>query len=310
MPAETGPIIFYSQKFDGIALPQGPDIGEAARLRAAAIGSYELLFRQQPQYEFSGAFLFNDETPEDQRVEPQRQFEVSETIAEVERSLIIQNVTDGGNLNSVELVPLDWRENPLAFTLSEDSEFRRTLRYPKDVPVESLKLKLSGVNVFDVETINSVIRTGGRSYSPATLTTSIRRLEDIRLDRLDNSGNGTRKIEDHLLTFFRLLLEKDSKRNFDFECGYRYSLADGGPNALVPVMFRKSLNLPAASELFPELLAQLRDWYRSVSPAEGVFNFGVKIYGGSAGKPRPVLHFTSLVLPISSIAGWSDAGAV
>jgi len=304
MLSEAGPIIFYGQKFDGIALPEGADISEETRLHAVPIGEYEVSFRQQPQYEFSGAFLFNDEKTETQRDEPQKQFEVSEDVAETERTLTIQSSAEGVDLNSLELIPLDWRGDPLEFALLEDSETRRTLSYPKDLPVESLKLKLSGVNVFEVETITAALRTGDRNYSPETLPTFIRRSEDIRLDRLDNSGGGARTIEEYLLTFFRLLLDKASDRTFDFECGYRYPLEDGGPNALIPVMFQESLNLPTASELFSALFTHLRQWHQTVSPADGVFNFGVKVYGTSATEPKPVLHLTSLVLPIPSIAGW------
>src|SRR4029078_695110 len=113
MLSESGPIIFYSQKFDGIDLRVGPDISEEARLRAAAVGLYELVLRQQPQYEFSGAFLFYDEKPETQRDEQQKQFEVSEDVAQADRTLSIQSPAEGLDLNSVELIPLDWREHPL-----------------------------------------------------------------------------------------------------------------------------------------------------------------------------------------------------
>src|SRR6185312_4650411 len=42
MLSEAGPIIFYSQKFGGTALPEGPGISEEAHLRAAPIGEYEV----------------------------------------------------------------------------------------------------------------------------------------------------------------------------------------------------------------------------------------------------------------------------
>jgi len=310
MLTEAGPIIIYGQKFDGIALPEGPDVSEEARLRAAAVGTYELVFRQQPQYEFSGAFLFNDEKPGTQRDEQQKQFEVSEDIAEVERTLTIRSCAEGINLNSVEVIPLDWREDPLEFTVLEVGESKRTISYAKDVPVESLKFKLSGINVFEVETINTALWTGAGNYSPEKLSTFIRRSEDIRLDRLDNSEGGARRIEEHLLTFFRVLLEKAPDRTFDFECGYRSKLGDGVPDALVPVMFQQSLSLPSASELFSQLLPALSGWYQSVSPAEGVFNFGVKVYGAAPSEPVPVIYLTSLVLPISAISGWDDAVAI
>ena len=308
MLTEAGPIIIYNQKFDGIDLPDGPDISEEARVRATAVGTYELVLRQQPQYEFSGAFLFNDEKPETQRDEQQKQFEVSEDVAEADRTLMIQ--AEGLDLNSVELIPLDWREHPLEVTVLEAGKSKRTISYPKELPVESLRLKLTGVNVFEVETVNTAFRTTAGNYSPGELTTFIRRLEDIRLDRLDNPEGGARRIEEHLLTFFRILLEKAPDRTFDFECGYRSKLGDGVPDALVPVMFQQSLSLPSASELFSQLLPALSGWYESVSPEDGVFNFGVKVYGAESSEPVPVIYLTSLVLPISSIAGWDQAVAI
>ena len=304
MLSESGPIIFYSQKFDGIDLRVGPDISEEALLRAAAVGLHELVLRQQPQYEFSGAFLFNDEKPETQRDEQQKQFEVSEDVAQADRTLSIQSPAEGLDLNSVELIPLDWREHPLEVTVLEAGKSKRTISYPKDLPVESLRLKLTGVNVFEVETVNTAFRTTAGNYSPGKLTTFIRRSEDMRLDRLDNSGGASRTVEEQLHTFFRILLEKAPNRSFDFECGYRSRLGDGVPDALVPVMFRESLTLPTASELFSQVQPELNRWYRSVSPSDGVFNFGVKIYGSAPSESVPVIYLTSLVLPISSIAGW------
>jgi hypothetical protein len=303
MLSETGPIIFYDHKFDGASLPEGDDVSEATRLRAAAVGVYELTLRQQPHYEFSGAFLFNDEKAQRQ----QKQFEVSEDITKDERSLTIQSAADVIDLDSLEFIPLDWRGDPLEFTPLETSKSQRKISYRKDAPVESVKLKLSGINVFEVETINATLWTTTENYSPEKLSTFIRRSEDIRLDQLDNSAGGARTVEDHFHTFFRLLLEKTPNRSFDFECGYRSKLGDGVPDALVPVMFQQSLTLPAASELFSLLQSELRRWYQSVSPADGVFNFGVKVYGAAG--PVPVIYFTSLVLPVTSIAGWPDAGA-
>lgn len=306
MLSEPGSIMLYGQKFEGTALPEVREVGEETRLRAAAIGSYELWFRQQPLYEFSGAFLLNDEKPVPERHEQQKQFDVSEDIAEVEKRLTIQSTSDICNLDSIEIIPLDWRENPVEFTVLDASESQRTISYRKDAPVESLKLKLSGINVFEVETIDAVVLAKGKDYSPGKVSALIKRSEDIRVDRLDNSHGSVRRIEEHLLTFLRLLLEKVPNRTFDFECNYRHQLVDGGPDVLVPVLYQQSLTLPAASELFPNLLPQLRYWHENSSPPEGVFDFGVRVYGAGLRESVPVLHLTAIVLPIESIAGWND----
>ena len=303
MPSEVGPIILYGQKFEG-TVPQVGDVSEETRLRDAPIGVYELWFRQQPRYQCCGAFLLNEVKADPQLSEQQQQFEVSESIADAERTLMIQRTGEGINLNSVEIIPLDWREQPLEFTVLEVTETQRSISYRKDAPVESLKLKFSGVNVFDVEIINAALWTHTGNYSPGELPAFIRRAEDIRIDRLGDLGGVPRTIEEHLLTFFHLLLEEAPNRTFDFECGYRYRAVDGGANTFVPVLFTKSLTLPTASESFSNLLPLLSNWYKSFSPPEGVFDFGVKIYG-VASESVPVLDLTGMILPIESIANWS-----
>lgn len=301
---ETGPIIFYDQAFAGAALPEGEDTNEETRLRAAVIGVYEVHFRQQPHYEFSGAFLDANAPAGEQ----QKQFEVSEDISDVERILTLQSTADAIKLDSLEIIPLDWREHPLEFAVLEASAKQRRISYRKDPPPESLKLRLSGVNVFDTEIINTVLWAHGRDYSPGKLATFIRCGEDIRVDRLGNSSGHPRSLEEQLATLFRVLLEKAPDRTFDFECSYRYYAVAGGAHALMPVLFQRSLTLAATGELFSALLPALKKWYQNVSPLKGVFDFGVKVYGAGARASVPILHLTGLVLPTESIAGWSDTG--
>ncbi len=153
------------------------------------------------------------------------------------------------------------------------------------------------------------LRANGRNYLPGQLTALIKRTEDIRIDRLDSSQGAARKIEDHLLAFFRILLEKAPERIFDFECSYRYQMVDGGPHALLPVLIRQTLSLESASESFSALLPTLNNWYQSASPPKGVFDFGVKVYGAgsrqSVPPTVPILHLTGIILPLESIAGWN-----
>ena len=77
----------------------------------------------------------------------------------------------------------------------------------------------------------------------------------------------------------------------------------------MPVLFQRSLTLPATGDLLSALLPVLKNWYQNVSPPEGVFDFGVKVYGAGARESVPIMHLTGLVLPTESIAGWSDAGS-
>ena len=300
MTSDSGRIIFYDQNLSGAALPEGGDNGrEAARLRVVPVGVYELSFRQQPHFELQGTLLFNAGNPH----ALQKQFEIVEDVTELERTLTIRRTSDATNLESLELIPLDWRENPIEFTQLAVSEIQRTIRYQKDPPVESLKLKIS-VNVFEVESINATFWANGQSYFPGQLTALIKRSEDIRIDRLDKLLGGARKIEDHLLAFFNLLLEKAPGRTFDFECSYRYQIGDGGPHALLPVLVPQKVTLATASELFSTLQPVLNNWYQSSLVPKGVFDFGVKVYAAGSDQ-LPILHLTGIILPIDSIAGWS-----
>lgn len=308
MPSDSGTIIFYEQSFGGIAFLEARDnVSEETRVRVLPIGVYDLCFLQQPRYQLEGALLFNAENPDTKRNDQQKQFEIAEDIAGIERTLMIQTTGDAINLESVEVIPRDWRDNPIEFTQLAVSESERTIRYRKDPPVESLKLRFSGINVFDVESINGTLWANGRSYSQAELAAFIRRSEDIRIDRLDQAQGGGRKIEDHLMTFFRLLLEKAPDRIFALECSYRHQIAEGGPYALLPVLSPQRLNLATASELFSTLQPALQNWYQSFSPPKGVFDFGVKVYGTGSRPAVPVLHLSGNILPIESIAGWSVA---
>lgn len=107
-----------------VAIPDG--ISEEAHLRFAPIGVYETFFRQQPRYEFSGAFLFNGAKP--QSLEQEGQFEVTEDTTGVERTLTIQST--GGHIpfESLEFIPLDFEERPIDFTRLEVGARRCTIR--------------------------------------------------------------------------------------------------------------------------------------------------------------------------------------
>jgi hypothetical protein len=301
MSAETGPIIFYGQSFSGTDLPEvGSNASEETRLRACPLGAYEVHFRQQPQYELSGDFLFNEDTPR-----TEHEFEVLEDSAGIERTMMIRRLDDRINLQSVEIIPLDWRGIPIEFTALEVSESQRTIRYSKDHPPESLKLKVSGLNVLNVETIDTSLWVNSRHFSPGRLGAFILRAEEIWIDRLSNPGGAKRKIEEHLLAFFKLVLHDDSERRFDLACGYRMPLGNGIYTS-VPVMPPKTLTLKDSNELFVALLPFLNNWYQNSSPGKGVFAFGVKIYGTASREAVPVLHFITLCLATESIDGWKE----
>jgi hypothetical protein len=306
MSSESGRIIFYDQRFSGTDLPEvGNNASEETRVRASPYGIYELHFRQQPQYDLSGAFLFNEEGSDTNRDESGHQFEIVEDIAGIERTMMIRSVGNRININSVEIVPLDWKGVPLEFTPLEVSDRQRTIRYAKDPPHESLKLKVSGLNVLEVETVDTPLSVDGRSFSPERVATFISRPEEIWIDRLNNPGAGKRRIEEHLSAFVKLALDNYPERRFDFSCAYRMRLSEGLYTSL-PVMPPQSLTLKDSNQLFSSLLPFLNNWHESTSPGKGVFAFGVKIYGTASRAAVPVLNFTTLCLPIESIEGWKE----
>ena len=297
MPSESGPLRWYGQRFEGVAIPDG--VSEEARLRFAPIGVYEMFFRQQPRYEFSGAFLFNGARPQSPGQEGQRQFEATEDTSGVERTLTIQRTGGDIPFESLEFIPLDLEERPIDFTRLEAGARRCTIRYSKDAPPESLKIRLPGINVFDVETVAACLWASGEQYSPEPLAAVISRDDGIRVDRISNPTGKTRKLEEHLLALFDALPDKAAERACRIQCDYQYQLSADGSTADVPVVLADVS--PLASASFSELAEKLLDWYQEMAPRSGAFVIKLRVFGINTLAP-PALHLTQMLLPSESIA--------
>lgn len=304
MSSELGPIRLYGQSFEGEPIPESVgDVSEEARLRSTPIGLYEFSFRQQPRYEFSSAVFFNGDEPAPARQDDQKQFEAIEEITEGERTLLIQSAEGAISIESLEIVPLDWRENPLDYTQLEDGESRRTIRYSENPPPESLRVRIFGLNVFDVESVTACVWANGRQdvRFPEPQIAFIERSGVIRVDRLDNPAGEVRGLEDHLQKLLGILFDITAGRAFEFDCRYQYQPVVGGPQASIPVMGSIQLNSNSYGENLSILATGINSWYRDSAPPAGAFAFGVKVYSVRASRPFPVLHLSQLLLPPEAI---------
>lgn len=298
MSVETGQPRFYGQSFEGVAVPErGGEVGEEARLHLAPVGVYEVHLRQQPKYEFGGELLCNGATPQLSGDEGERQFEVSEDVAGIERTLMIQVNGDEAPFESLEVTPLDWDERPIQFTRMGEDARHSTIRYRKNAPPESLKIRFSGISVFEVESIIGCLWVRGRSYTLDPLPAVITRGDEIRVDLLRNPNGGARRLEEHLRALFGALAEDAPGRACTVRWDYQYLPSPGGLPVIIPVLMKTSLSLSGDDALFSEIPAPLIDWYQTSAPAKGVFNFGVEVYGTRSPEPAPVLRHTQLLLP-------------
>ena len=305
MSAELGIPVLYDQSFEGAAIAEGVgSASEEIRLRSAPVGVYEFLFRQPPRYDLSGAVFFNDTEPGSNGYDERKQFEVIEDLTGAERTLIIQSAGSGISLESVELIPLDWRRTPIDYTQLEASARRRMISYANNPPPEALAIRISGLNVFDVESITACLWAHGtdRIRFPAPQAAFIRCSEAIRVDQLNNPGASPRRLEEHLLALLDVFSNVLNERAFELDCRYQYQLTEGGLDVSAPVLNAVALDSESKGAILSEVAFGLTRWYREVSQKKGAFAFGVKFYSVRRVEPVPVLYLSQLILPYHSIA--------
>lgn len=309
MSSESSPVVLIRQSFKGAAIPErGDGVSEEARLRAAPVGAYEYVLHQYPQYEFRSAVFYNGTTPDPVGFDTQ-QFKVIEVIEETERTLTIESMSDDISVESVEIIPLDSKQRPLDFTRLETSASRRTIRYREDPPPHALKIRISGINVGAVESVNACLWSdamqGVQCSEPQT--TFIKRQEPIRIDLLDNPRGEAWRLDEHLLKVFGIVFGKaitttTAGRDFQLECSYRYQIMDGTPEVSVPALGRYYVDSANVGENLSRVATMLRQWHRDASLVKGSFVFGVEVYGTKVPERVPVLCLNQLLLPSESIA--------
>jgi hypothetical protein len=309
MPSLSSPVVLLRQSFKAAAIPERRDgVSEEARLRAAPVGAYEYVLHQYPQYEFRSAVFYNGATPDPVGFDTQQQFKVIEVIEETERTLMIESMSDDISVEPVEIIPLDSKQRPLDFTRLETSASRRTIRYREDPPPHALKIRISGLNVVAVESVNACLwsdATEGVQCSEPQAT-FIKRQEPISIDLLDNPRGEARRLDEHLLKVFGIVFGKATTttagRDFQLECSYRYQIMDGAPEVSVPVLGRYYVDSANIGENLSRVATMLSQWHRDASLGKGSFVFGVEVYGTKSPERVPVLRLNQLLLPSESIA--------
>lgn len=156
MPSQSPPLALISQSFEATAMPErGEGVHEAMRLHAALFGAYEYVLMQKPHYQFRSAVVCNPETPV--FYEGQGQFKVEESVNGSERTLMLERISDEVSLECVEVIPMGINRNPLDYSTLEASAKRRMVRYWQDDSSHELKIRLSGLNIFEVESVNACV---------------------------------------------------------------------------------------------------------------------------------------------------------
>jgi len=283
--------------------PGGGDVSEATRLHSALLWAYVFFIRQGPQYAFRSAIIYNSTETTGTDLEwagAQKQFEVLEDTSGSERTLVIQSK---GGVSAVGITPLNERRRPLDFTQLEVSANRCSIGYRKDLSPELLKIRLSGLNVMRVQTVWTCARTDEmKIIFPNPLAPLIQRPDVIRVDRLDNSEGGSRKLGEHFQALFGILFNKVSRLTFKLRCEYEYQIGEGLPKITIPVLLTLRQSSASHGQYISSLAGQLQRWYRSNGQQNGDFVFALDIFHEVSGNHLPFLCLQRLILPIESIA--------
>jgi len=300
------PIFFEldGQNFEEGFIPPGEGaVSEATRLHSALLWAYVFFIRQGPKYAFRSSIIYNStETigTDNEWSDAQKQFEVLEDTSGSERTLVIQS--KGGD-SAVEITPVNEKRRPLDYTQLEVSANRCSIRLRKNSSPELLKIKLSGLNVLRVKTVSTCARTDEmKIIFPNPFVPLIQRPDVIRVDRLDNSEGGARKLEEHFQALFDILFNKDSTLTFKLRCEYEYQIGEGLPKVTMTVLLELGQSSASLDQYISSLAGQLQRWYRSTGQRNGDFVFALDIFHEVSGNFLPILRLQRLLLPIESIA--------
>jgi hypothetical protein len=306
-PSPIAPVTLLRQTFEAAAIPtDGEGVSEEARLCAALCGVYEFVLYQAPPFEFSSALFYNQDPPLDAgplSVHPggHRRFTAAEHDDGAECMLTIESIGDESPLALVEIVPLDSTQRPLDFTALDLDARRRTIRYAHDRPAEALRIRASGLNVVDIESVNACVWTGEMPavHFAQSLSGFVDRRQPFRIDLLGDPRAEARTLQEHLLAALAIVLGTASGRDFELDVTYRFPAGGDGPPLRVPVMLATLTS--NSQDLSRTVSSALEKWYRATAPEKGEFVFELTIFAANARK-IPVLTLRQLSLPIESIA--------
>ena len=303
-PSQSSYAALLCQSFDKQAIPdRREDISEEARLRAALCGVYAFMLHQEPRYEFNSAVLYNQERFPDTLVPHGHEvFTAVEDVEGPERALtIVESKRNSASVGPIEIIPLDERHQPLDFRSLEVGTSRRTIGYGHDSPPQALQIRISGLNVVDVESVTACVWADGmpRVQFVTPVVPLLQSHEPIRVDLLANPQKEARGLEEHLQAVFGIVSGKPSGRVFKLGCYYRYQIMDNGLESSLPVLQTGPINSDSLSRT---ISSALKKWHQQVAPTKGTFVFQLAAFAAHGHQASPVLNLSELLLPWDSIA--------
>ncbi len=307
MPSQSSQVILVSQCFEAAIIPERGEGGnEATRLRTALFGVYEYVLVQKPHYEFRSAVVYNSERSV--LYEGQEHFKVEEKVNGAQRTLTLECSSDDLSIERVELIPLDMNSRPIDYMTLEATAERRTIRYWQDDLPHKLKIRLSELNVIEIESVNACVWVDGMPEVQFSVpqNTYLDRHDGIRVDLLDNPDEQERTLKQSLYSLFVNVFGEAFGRELSLSCAYRFQQNKGLPEIDLPV-----LQIPSTSyseDLSRSVSSALKNWYREadVASSQGTFIFDLTVFSTRVVEKRPVLKLIRLLLPIESTSDLND----
>lgn len=309
---EPAPILLVNQACQPASIPARGDASEAARLRAAVSWSYEyLLYHYDESYVFNSAVYYNGQLLDLDRYDNRVLFEVTGDAGELETTLQARAIGPGSSLESIRIVPMNSAEQPIDFSVVDESSGQRTLRYATDIQAHFLKVSIAGLSVLQTDAAQACIEVKGGT--PVCFSTPLAALlerhdspaNEIRIDELNDQQTGERGLEDHLGELINLFFEGVSVRTLALRCDYSYPLAAPDAHASIPLMAsaKRKYALREKDSLVQAIATQLKNFFAEMMPApHGTLIFQVQVYREDETLTTPVLALDALLLPADSVA--------
>jgi hypothetical protein len=309
---EPSPILLLNQTCQPATIPKRGDAREAARLRAALTWAYEyVVYHYDESYGFTSAVYYNGQPLDLDRYSDRVLFEVTGDAGESETNLQARAIGPGSSMEFIRIVPMNSADQPIDFSIVDESSVQRTLRYATDTQAHYLKVSIAGLNVLQTDTAQACIEVkGGRPVCFSTPLAALLERRDspaseIRIDELNDQQTGQRRLEDYLGELFSLFFEGVSASTLDIRCDYSYPLAAPDAQASIPLMAlaRRRYALSEKDSLVQAIATQLKNFFAEMMPApHGTLIFRVQVYREDETLTTPGLALDALLLPADSVA--------
>jgi hypothetical protein len=309
---EPSPILLLNQTCQPAIIPGRGDASEATRLRAALTWSYEyLVYHYDESYAFNSAVYYNWQPLDLDRYGDRVLFEVTGAAGESETSLQARAIGPGSSLEFIRIVPMNSAEQPIDFSVVDESSAQRTLRYANDTQAHYLKVNIAGLNVLQIDAAQACIEVKGGT--PVCFSTPVSAFlerrdspaSEIRINELNEQQTGQRRLEDYLGELFSIFFEGVSARTLAVRCDYSYPLASPDAHASIPLIALAKMKcaLSERDSLVQAIATQLKNSFAEMMPApHGTLIFRVQVYREDEKLTTPVLALDALSLPADSVA--------